>query len=241
MRLLVTVVHRHGCLKSVLHWNPECFVPRCGRAHHVRGLVCGCARCQITHRIFPGCEPQKGRRAGTPRFPNFSAPVPAHLGPLDFRRARNIFQGWYIGLSLFSPELRWHRRHAQGNLSYTSTGAALSTTCMSFPPRAVVSVTSHMRRRDLDGEKCPGGQSLQNPHCVTDAIAAEKHWNSALVTGRRWFWWRPRRGILMRRCASLLSPRASQREAHPPPPGSFAAGTRNQEPGTKNQGVCLSV
>lgn len=37
MRLPVTVVHRHGCLKSVLHWNPECFVPQDGHSH-VRGL-----------------------------------------------------------------------------------------------------------------------------------------------------------------------------------------------------------
>lgn len=121
------------------------------RTFSCKGFVCGCARSSI---ISPGCVPKRSMAA--PQSFRVPAPVPAQSS-FSFSSIPIPISDYTVLCSGRSSHLRlpWYRRHAPGNLSY---GAAPSTTCMSSP-RAVVSVTSHMRPRASTGRRARGQQS----------------------------------------------------------------------------------
>lgn len=150
MRLPVTVVHRHGCLKSVPALEPQVLRPTGGHSH-VRGFVCGCARSSIN---FPDCVPQKVNGC-TPRVSKSQL----QFQLIDPAQTHNVRE---VVLSSLLPELRWYRPDAQGNLSYSKALHFQRRACR--PPRR--SFLSHLtcdegpRRGEV-----PGGweESSQNP------------------------------------------------------------------------------
>lgn len=149
MRLPVTVVHRHGCLKSVPALEPRVLRPTGGHSH-VRGFVCGCARSSIN---FPDCIPKRS----TAEPPSFQVPAPV---PADPAQTLTCAQWLFL---LFLPGLRWYRLDAQGNLSYSKALHFQRRACR--PPRR--SFLSHLtcdegpRRGEVPG----GRRAHRTPLC----------------------------------------------------------------------------
>lgn len=131
VRLPVTVVHRHGCLKSVLHWNPECFVPQGGHSH-VRGL------CVVVpdHRSSLRTACPKDQWLLHPKVSKCQLQFQLNLAPASApsRSPTTLCNGPSSHL-----RLPWYRRHAPGNLSYHSTALHLRRRACHPPGRSFLS------------------------------------------------------------------------------------------------------